>query len=127
MRSPIAFSRQSRIRRAARQRRAAREASILKKETQHATKSDSVTGAVEKRRQKTDGGYDTKARGLAVLNSPLLNKGAAFTPEERKQLGLTGLLPPDISTLRTQVQARVLALRAAPGRAEQERLSYRPA
>ena len=50
------------------------------------------------------GGCETKARGLAVLNSPLLNKGAAFTAEERKALGLTGLLPPDISTLATQVK-----------------------
>jgi malate dehydrogenase (oxaloacetate-decarboxylating) len=41
---------------------------------------------------------------LAVLNSPLLNKGTAFTVEERKTLGLTGLLPPDISTLGAQVQ-----------------------
>jgi malate dehydrogenase (oxaloacetate-decarboxylating) len=41
---------------------------------------------------------------LAVLNSPLLNKGTAFTVEERKALGLTGLLPPDISTLGAQVQ-----------------------
>lgn len=48
--------------------------------------------------------YPTKARGLAVLNSPLLNKGTAFTAEERKELGLTGLLPPDISTLEIQVQ-----------------------
>src|SRR3984957_13503757 len=47
--------------------------------------------------------YETKARGLAVLNSPLLNKGTAFTAEERIELGLTGLLPPEISTLDVQV------------------------
>jgi malate dehydrogenase (oxaloacetate-decarboxylating) len=57
-----------------------------------------------KPRQSADGCYETKARGLAVLNSPLLNKGTAFTAEERKELGLTGLLPPDISTLGTQVK-----------------------
>jgi malate dehydrogenase (oxaloacetate-decarboxylating) len=57
-----------------------------------------------KGRHNTDEGYDTKARGLAVLNSPFLNKGVAFTSEERKQLGLTGLLPPDVSTVRMQVQ-----------------------
>ena len=47
--------------------------------------------------------HETKARGMAVLNSPLLNKGTAFSAGERKELGLTGLLPPDISTLGTQV------------------------
>src|SRR3954465_6033659 len=57
-----------------------------------------------KPRQNTDGGYDTKARGLAVLNSPVLNKGMAFSTEERRALGLTGLLPPDVSTLVTQVR-----------------------
>jgi malate dehydrogenase (oxaloacetate-decarboxylating) len=46
----------------------------------------------------------TKTRGLTVLNSPQLNKGTAFTSEERKALGLTGLLPPDISTLEAQVK-----------------------
>jgi malate dehydrogenase (oxaloacetate-decarboxylating) len=51
-----------------------------------------------------DGCHQTKARGLAILNSPLLNKGTAFTREERKTLGLAGLLPPDISTLETQVK-----------------------
>lgn len=57
-----------------------------------------------KHRQNGDGCYETKARGLAVLNSPLLNKGTAFTAEERKALGLTGLLPPEISTLEAQVK-----------------------
>ncbi len=51
-----------------------------------------------------DGCRQTKVRGLAVLHSPLLNKGTAFTADERKDLGLTGLLPPDISTLEAQVK-----------------------
>ncbi|HLJ48152.1 MAG TPA: NAD-dependent malic enzyme [Bryobacteraceae bacterium] len=55
------------------------------------------------RRQHGHGCYETKARGLGVLNSPLLNKGTAFTMEERKALGLMGLLPPDINTLAAQV------------------------
>ena len=45
----------------------------------------------------------TSARGFDVLNLPLLNKGTAFTLEERKELGLNGLVPPDISTLDRQV------------------------
>ena len=47
----------------------------------------------------------TKARGMAVLTTPLLNKGTAFTAEEREELCLTGLLPPVISTLEAQVKA----------------------
>jgi malate dehydrogenase (oxaloacetate-decarboxylating) len=47
---------------------------------------------------------ETKARGIAVLASPPLNKGTAFTVEERKALGLTGLLPPNISTLDGQAK-----------------------
>jgi malate dehydrogenase (oxaloacetate-decarboxylating) len=43
---------------------------------------------VTKRRRNGDGCYETRVRGLAVLNSPLLNKGAAFTADERKVLGL---------------------------------------
>jgi malate dehydrogenase (oxaloacetate-decarboxylating) len=51
------------------------------------------------------GFYETKARGMAVLTTPLLNKGTAFTAEEREALGLTGLLPPIISTLEAQATA----------------------
>ena len=49
------------------------------------------------------GCHETKARGIAVLTTPRLNKGTAFTAEEREALGLTGLLPPVISTLEAQV------------------------
>ncbi|MCB9557876.1 MAG: NAD-dependent malic enzyme [Deltaproteobacteria bacterium] len=33
-------------------------------------------------------------RGIDVIHDPLLNKGTAFTEEERERLGLRGLLPP---------------------------------
>src|SRR5579864_3684723 len=56
------------------------------------------------RRQNSLGSHGTKARGMAVLTTPLLNKGTAFTREERKALGLTGLLPPAIGTLVTQAK-----------------------
>ena len=56
-------------------------------------------------RQDGDGCYETKARGMAVLTTPLLNKGTAFTAEERTNLGLTGLLPPVINTLEAQVKS----------------------
>jgi malate dehydrogenase (oxaloacetate-decarboxylating) len=39
---------------------------------------------------------------MAVLTTPLINKGTAFPVEERKALGLTGLLPATISTLAAQ-------------------------
>ncbi len=57
-----------------------------------------------KKRLNGHGFQTTKARGLAVLNSPFLNKGTAFTAEERLALNLTGLLPSEISTLATQVK-----------------------
>ena len=67
-----------------------------------------------KPRQNGDGCRETKARGLAVLNSPPLNKGTAFTAEERIALGLTGLLPPDISTLETQVERAYIQYERLP-------------
>ena len=49
-----------------------------------------------------------RLRGTSVLASPLLNRGTAFTIEERDQLGLTGLLPDRVSTMEGQL-ARVYA------------------
>ena len=37
-------------------------------------------------------------KGVALLYNPLLNKGTAFSEQERKFLDLEGLLPPHIST-----------------------------
>jgi malate dehydrogenase (oxaloacetate-decarboxylating) len=42
-------------------------------------------------------------RGVDVLNRQGLNKGTAFTEEERSTLGLHGLLPPHIESLDEQV------------------------
>jgi malate dehydrogenase (oxaloacetate-decarboxylating) len=36
-------------------------------------------------------GVVARVRGRAVLASPMLNRGTAFTPAEREALGLTGL------------------------------------
>ncbi|MDF3049116.1 MAG: hypothetical protein K0R87_754 [Pseudonocardia sp.] len=44
------------------------------------------------------------ARGVAVLASPTINRGTAFTLEERRELGLTGLLPSGVSTLDGQLR-----------------------
>lgn len=39
-----------------------------------------------------------------ILNNPFLNKGTAFTIEERSKLGLVGLLPPYVQTIEEQAK-----------------------
>jgi malate dehydrogenase (oxaloacetate-decarboxylating) len=48
--------------------------------------------------------------GQLLLERSLLNKGTAFTPEERRELGLLGLLPPHQETLEEQVTRAYEAL-----------------
>lgn len=43
-----------------------------------------------------------KKTGRDLLNDPYLNKGMAFTEEERRGLGLEGLLPPAVRTIEHQ-------------------------
>jgi len=41
---------------------------------------------------------------ITLLNDPFLNKGTAFTNEERKKYGLEGLLPPKVQSLEEQTK-----------------------
>ncbi|OXB98093.1 NAD-dependent malic enzyme [Bacillus sp. M13(2017)] len=52
----------------------------------------------------SNGALETTLRGAEVLSTPLLNKGVAFTQEEREELGLKGLLPPAVLTLEEQAR-----------------------
>ncbi|NMH99586.1 NAD-dependent malic enzyme [Pseudonocardia acidicola] len=45
-----------------------------------------------------------RARGRAVLATPMINRGTAFTTEERDALGLAGLLPDGVSTPEGQLR-----------------------
>jgi malate dehydrogenase (oxaloacetate-decarboxylating) len=51
---------------------------------------------------------------MAVLTTPFLNKGTAFTVKEREALGLNGLLPSEISTLGVQVKRAYIQYERLP-------------
>lgn len=51
-----------------------------------------------------DGAITTTLSGRELLAEPMLNKGVAFTPEERRELKLEGLLPPTVLTIGEQVR-----------------------
>ena len=56
----------------------------------------------------------TNKTGMELLRDPVLNKGTAFTAEERNALGLRGLLPPRILNLDDQVLRLLDNLRRKP-------------
>jgi malate dehydrogenase (oxaloacetate-decarboxylating) len=49
--------------------------------------------------------------GYQLLSDPRLNKGTAFTDDERTTFALHGLLPPMVATMEDQVMRRLAALR----------------
>jgi len=54
---------------------------------------------------------ETELEGTALLTNPMLNKGTAFTNEERTAFALHGLLPPHVGTLEVQSARRLQAVR----------------
>src|ERR1700691_4071341 len=52
--------------------------------------------------------------GFALINSPRLNKGTAFSDHERDVFDLHGLLPPHVGSLDEQLERRVKALEKQP-------------
>ena len=60
-------------------------------------------------------GYPT---GQEMLHDPGLNKGTAFTDEEREILGLRGLLPPRVATQEEQAGRILENFRKKPNNLE---------
>ncbi|MET8246353.1 NAD-dependent malic enzyme [Streptomyces sp. NPDC005202] len=59
---------------------------------------------MNRQRNAAEAPIETTARGRAVLNDPHLNRGTAFTQEERRELDLVGLVPPQVLTQDQQAQ-----------------------
>lgn len=59
-----------------------------------------------------DQSIETSLSGVDLINQPLLNKGTAFTEDERHEFRLHGVLPPNVGTLEEQVTRRLKVLRS---------------
>src|SRR5712672_441183 len=59
-------------------------------------------------------------RGTDLRDTPLLNKGTAFSADERTELGLDGLLPPQAETLDEQALRAYEAFRRKPDELERQ-------
>ena len=68
-------------------------------------------GAGTDEQEKSSPYVETALSGYELLNDPMLNKGTAFTEDERDAFDLHGLLPPHVAELDYQVKRRLDAFR----------------
>ena len=71
-----------------------------------------MTVAIQTRDYKGDSSH--ASHGVELLNNPASNKGTAFAEQERRVLGLEGLLPPSVETLDRQLERVKRHLDAKP-------------
>ncbi len=64
--------------------------------------------------RRVGSGVKTNRLGRDILENPLLNKGTAFTMQERRKYGLLGLLPPHVESLEQQVRRAYEAFLVKP-------------
>ena len=57
---------------------------------------------------------EVNLKGYALLDNSLLNKGSAFSEEERREFDLLGLLPPHVSTMDEQLARTYQSYRQKP-------------
>ena len=74
------------------------------REPTHLTGGRHDRATVRVRDDARGAGAAGRARGFSVLGTPMLNRGTAFTPDERRALGLVGLLPHGVSTIDGQLR-----------------------
>ncbi len=72
------------------------------------------TGRLRTRWVASDGAWETTLRGRQIMNDPRLFRGVAFTEAERRELGLVGLLPPQVISLREQLRRAYGQYQAQP-------------
>jgi malate dehydrogenase (oxaloacetate-decarboxylating)(NADP+) len=65
-------------------------------------------------RAAAQSGVPDSPHGVALLRDPLLNKGTAFSEEERDALGLRGLLPAHLLSMEEQAERMLKNLRHLP-------------
>jgi len=65
--------------------------------------SDHDSERNDSERNDSDRTIEISLTGKSLLEDPLLNKGSAFSEQERLEFGLLGLLPPHVSTVEEQL------------------------
>jgi malate dehydrogenase (oxaloacetate-decarboxylating) len=65
--------------------------------------AETRVGTVRTRWIAEDGAWETTQRGRQIMNDPRLYRGVAFSNEERRALGLVGLLPAQVVSMHEQL------------------------